>query len=175
MRKKICTVIILLTVITLQTTLFHALSINNTTPNLFIITIVSISALMGRQDGLIYAIVFGLVQDIQFGVAIGFYVLIYAVIAYVSGYLYRNYYTENIIIPLSVMGLSDFFYNVLIFIFTYLFRGRLDIGYYLAYIVAPEVTYTIFVGVFLYRIYIGYFHYLRAEPSKKRKGEDLFE
>ncbi|WZL83161.1 rod shape-determining protein MreD [Vallitaleaceae bacterium 9-2] len=174
MIKKISTGLIIIFIIILQTTLFQQLSINNTTPNLFIITIVSISALMGRKDGLLYAILFGVVQDIQFGGVVGFYVLVYAIIAYVSGYLYRNYYAESMMIPLIVIGLSDLFYNLVIFIFTYLLRGRLELGYYFGFIIAPEVTYTVFIGVLFYRLYIIYFNFLRMTHTKKRKGEDAF-
>ena len=174
MFKKSLTALIIIFIIVLQTTLFQQLSINNTTPNLFIITIVSLSALMGQKEGLIYAISFGLVQDILFGGVVGFYVIIYSLIAYVSGYLYHNYYAESMVIPLIVIGLSDFFYNLIIFVFTYLFRGQLEIGYYFGFIMAPEITYTVFMGVIFYRIYISYYTLLRNLHSKKRKGEDVF-
>ncbi len=174
MLKKSLTALIIILISVFQTTLFQHLSINNTTPNLFIVTIVSLSALMGRKEGLVYAIFFGLIQDIQFGGVVGFYVLIYASIAYVAGYLYRNYYAESMVIPLILIGLSDLFYNLVIFIFTYLFRGRLDLGYYFGYIIAPEVTYTVFMGVIFYRIYIVYYNFLRNYHKQKRKGEETF-
>lgn len=174
MLKNITRGVIIIMIIVLQTTLFQYLNINNVSPNLFIITIVSLSALQGRKEGLIFALAFGLVQDILFGNIVGFYVLIYMLIAALAGYLYQNYYTENIVIPLVAMGIGDLIYNVLIFFFTFLLRGKINIGYYIFNIIFPEITYTVFIAVLLYRVYMIYSRLIHEYEKEKRKGDDDF-
>jgi len=172
MLRNISRLFIIITITLLQTTFFQVISINNVSPNLFIITIVSMSCLMGRREGIIYGVVFGLIQDILYGSIVGFYVLIYLAIAGVSGYFYRNYYAESVVIPLATIGVSDFAYNFIVYVLTFLLRGRLDVLYYLGVIILPEITYTVVVAVFLYRLYIVYDHYMVEYEKEKRKGDD---
>lgn len=174
MLKNLTRALIIISMIILQTTLFQYLNINNVSPNLFIVTIVSLSALQGRKEGLIYAIAFGLVQDILYGNIVGFYILIYMLIGALAGYLYQNYYTENIVIPLFAIGIGDMILNILIYVFTFLLRGKINIGYYIFKIAFPEITYTVFIAVVLYRLYMFYNHLITEYEKEKRKGDDDF-
>lgn len=167
---------IIIVIAVLQTTFFQFININNVSPNLFIITIVSISVLQGRKEGIIYAVAFGLIQDILFGALVGYFVLIYLLAAGVSGYLYRNFYAESVVIPLTAIGLSSLGYNLIIYFTTYLLRGRIDVFYYLFVIILPELTYTVVIAVILYRLYIMYSHFIDEYEKEKRKGDDdLYE
>ena len=174
MLKNSTRVFIIILMSVLQSTLFQYLSINNVSPNLFVITIVSISSLRGRKEGLIYATFFGLIQDILYGNTVGFYVLIYMLIAALAGYLYQNYYTESMVIPLVAIGIGDYIYNVLVYLFTYLMRGKVDLIYYTFNLIFPEITYTLFIAVILYRILILYSQFLNEYEKEKRKGDDDF-
>lgn len=174
MLKNLLRGVIIIIILLLQTTLFQYLNINNVSPNLFVVTIVSLSALQGRKEGLIYAIAFGLTQDIFYGNIVGFYVLIYILIGALAGYLYQNYYTENIVIPLIAIGIGDLILNILVYFFTFLLRGKIDIGYYIFKIIFPEITYTVFIAVILYRLYIIYNYLITEYEKEKRKGDDDF-
>lgn len=173
--KYIIGFMLIILIVLLQTTLFQVLSINHVSPNLFIITLISISALRGRNEGLAFGIIFGLYQDILYGEVVGFYVIIYALLAIMGSYLYENYYSESVVLPLSFIALADFLYNVYIFIFTYMFRGRLEINYYLTRIIIPEVTYTVVIGILLYRLYIVYAAWMNARESVYGQEDDTHE
>jgi len=176
MLKNFTRLMIIIIIAVLQTTFFQFINISNVSPNLFIITIVSISVLQGRKEGMIYAVAFGLIQDILFGALVGYFVLIYLLAAGISGYLYRNFYAESVVIPLTAIGISSFAYNLIIYFTTYLLRGRIDVVYYLFVIILPELTYTVVVAVGLYRIFIMYSHYMDEYEKDKRKGGDgLYE
>ncbi len=172
MFKNLLRFAIIVVITVLQTTFFQGISINNVSPNLFIITIVSISALQGRQEGIIFGVAFGLIQDILFGPLVGFNVLIYLLIASVSGYLHMNYYAESVVIPLTAVAISDLVHNLIIYILTYLMRGRIDFLYYFGIIILPEITYTVVVAVLLYRLYIIYSRFISDYDKDKRKGDD---
>lgn len=174
MLKNITRVLIILFMCILQTTLFQYLNINNVSPNLFIITIVSLSALRGRKEGLFYGAAFGLIQDIFYGNNVGFYILIYMLIATLAGYLYKNYYAESMVIPLVAIGVGDYIYNAIVYFFTYLMRGKIDLLYYVFNIIFPEITYTVFVAVLMYRLFILYSYMMNEYEKDKRKGDDDF-
>lgn len=176
MVKNLSRAIIIILIAVLSTTLFQTLAINNVSPNLMIITIVSISVLLGREEGLIFAFFFGLIQDIFYFQVVGFHVIIYCLIAYFTGYLYRNFYAESVVIPLVAIGVSDLSYNIIVFITTYLFRGSINLLYYSYAIILPEVTYTVVIAVVLYRLYIIYSQWITEYEKDKRKGDDeLYE
>lgn len=172
MMKNIFRALIILLVAILSATLFQSLAINNVSPNIILITIVSISVLQGREEGIIFAVFFGLIHDILYFDVVGFHVIIYVVIAYFTGYLYRNFYAESVVIPLTAIGASNLIYNIIIFLTTYMFRGSLNIFYYFYAIILPEVTYTVVVAVVLYRIFIIYSHFITEYEKEKRKGDD---
>lgn len=172
-QKIIIYILLVIILIVLQTTAVHAITIQNVVPNLFIITIVSFSALRGKSNGLLFGFFFGLSQDIFFGTNVGFYVLIYSLIGYFTGSLYRVYYSENILPPLLAVVASDIFYNTMIYIFTYMFRGRLDILYYGVYITLPEMIYTGIFMFFLYRIFFYINRYITFIDNEIRKGENV--
>ncbi len=176
MYKNFLRAIIIISISVLSTTFFQFLNINNVSPNLIIITIVSISVLQGRNEGVMFAVFLGFIQDILFGQVIGYNILIYVFIAYTTGYLYRNFYAESVVIPLVAIGVSDLVYTIIIFITSYMFRGSLNVFYYSYAVIFPEVTYTVAVAVVLYRIFIVYSHYIHEYEKEKRKGDgELYE
>lgn len=176
MVKNFSRLLIIIVITVLQTTFFQFINFNNVSPNLFIITIVSISILQGRNEGIIYSVAFGLIQDILFGSLVGYFVLIYLLAAGVTGYLYRNFYAESVVIPLTAIGASSLGYNLIIYFTTYLLRGRIDVFYYLFAIIIPELTYTVVVAIVFYRLFIVYSHLINEYEKEKRKGDDdLYE
>jgi rod shape-determining protein MreD len=103
-------------------------------------------------------------------------VLIYLAIGSLSAYLYRNFYAESVVIPLSAIGVSSLAYNFIVYILTYLLRGKIEFFYYLIVVILPEITYTVVVAVLLYRLYIVYSHFIDDYEKEKRKGDgDLYE
>lgn len=170
--KRFLTALIFIVTVVLQTTFFQTISINNVSPNVFIIVIVSISALRGRFEGAVYAVLFGLAQDIFYGNVIGYYVLIYTLIAIVTSFLYRNFYPNSLVIPLTVIGSANLVYNSYVFLTSFLLRGSIDISYYFVHIYLPEITYTIVVSILLYRLLFVYSQFLDEYEHDYRKGED---
>lgn len=138
----------------LQTTVIQALSINQVTFNLFIITICSFALLRGQRDGMLIGFALGFLQDLFFGQVLGLYALLYMVVGLCVGYFARIFYKESVIIPVSAIIVSDFLLNFMIFFLTLLFRGKTSLAYYMANIILPEVTYTALVSLLVYRIYL---------------------
>jgi len=135
----------------LQSTILRSIEIRGIVPNLMIIVIISFGLLRGKIDGAIAGAVLGLLQDIYFGDVIGFFALIYMYIGFATGHLHMNFYKDSMLIPIGVMAAADVLVNLLVFFFTFLFRGQLHFHLYLGQIIIPELIYTVFVGFLLYQ------------------------
>ena len=87
--------------------------------------------------------------------------MIYMYIGYLSGYAHRIYYDEDVKIPMFLTAIADLLYNLSVYGLQFLLRGRLGLGTYLYRIIIPEMFYTVFITLIVYRIfrYINY-HYM---------------
>ena len=74
------------------------------------------------------------------------------IIGYIVGIFRDIWYLQDILIPVSVVAVSDFMYNFVTYIITFLLRNRLDLFHYVKAVIVPEIIYTVFLTVFIYRI-----------------------
>ena len=72
-------------------------------------------------------------------------------------------YDDDIKVPIVLTVIMDTFYNLAVYGLQFLLRGRLGLGTYFTRIIVPEVFYTVFLTVIVYRIfhYINY-HFMSA-------------
>lgn len=134
----------------LQCTVFNSLSFGGIIPNLMIIVTASYGFMRGRKSGLLVGFFSGLFMDIFFGNILGFYALIYMYIGYLNGIFRKMFYPEDIKLPIALIVSSDFIYNMVIYILSFLLKGRFQFSYYFLNIIVPEMVYTIIVTCVLY-------------------------
>lgn len=151
-RVLIIGIIIIINMV-LQPVVFGNLAFKGIVPNIFIVTIVSFGLLRGKIEGAVIGALIGLFQDILYGEVVGLYTIIYMNIGYYTGFLYRNFYRDSLLVPIGIIAAADFVQNFIIYFFTFLFRGRVGFWRYVGQIMLPEIIYTLFVGFILYRIY----------------------
>ena len=134
----------------LQCTVFNNLSFGGIIPNLMIIVTASYGFMKGRKSGLLVGFFSGLLMDIFFSSILGFYALIYMYIGYLNGIFRKMFYPEDIKLPIALIVSSDFIYNMVIYILSFLLKGRFQFSYYFLNIIIPEMVYTIIVTCVLY-------------------------
>ena len=137
-----------------QSTVFHFLELSGVVPNLLLIVTMSFGLMRGRKEGLLVGFFSGLLMDIFFGTVLGPYAFIYMTIGYINGYFHRIYYVEDVLLPMFMISLNDFVYNVIVYIVFFLLRNRLDFKLYLMNIILPEMIYTILITLFFYKILV---------------------
>ena len=164
-RKIAMGIMIFLTVI-LQCVLFQVFEIASIKPNLLLILTVSYGLMRGRMSGLLTGFFSGLAVDILFPGQVGLHALIYMWLGYLSGYLYRIFYDDDIKTPLLLVTAADFVYGIYMYVVTFLIRGRLHFSYYLTRIIIPEVLYTIIITIFVYRL-LFHFEQLLSKTDKR--------
>lgn len=168
MRRILIMGVVLFFNIIFQSTLMETISINNIAPNLLVISTVSFALLRGKYEGGVIGFICGLLQDIFFGKVLGFYALIYMYIGFFSGYLYRSFYRDSILIPTVVILAGDLVYSFYVYIFSFLFRGKLNFLYYFGNIIMPELVYTTLIAVLIYKL-LHYINY-KLEISEKKEA-----
>lgn len=158
MKSKLALTITILISFLLQCTVLHVFSIGSITPNLLLILCVSMGLMRGKKSGLWIGFFSGLLIDLFYGSLFGFYALIYMYVGYLSGYTCRIYYDDDVKVPMLLVACMDFFYNIAVYALQFLLRGRLGFGTYFTRIIIPEIFYTTFLTLIVYRVlyYINY-------------------
>ena len=110
----------------------------------------------------------GLLMDISVGYYLGINALCFLVIGFVLGYLNQIYYEEDITLPLILIGVADFLYGIIMYILSFMARGRFDFLYYLGRIILPELVYTVILSIVAYRFIL-----FICKKLDKKGSEDL--
>lgn len=151
MRRFIISFISIIVLYVLQTTVFTTyLSIAGITPNLILMFSCIVGFMRGRRSGMFTGFFGGLLVDLMNGGIVGLTPLMYLFIGYFNGLFYKEYSKEQLLLPIGLVALCDFAYGITFFFFNFLFRNRLNLGYYFVRIIIPEVVYTVIVTIFAY-------------------------
>ena len=151
MKRIIIEFLIIIAAFILQSTVFRAISLGGIVPNLLIIVTASFGIMRGKKEGMFVGFVCGLLEDIFFGEILGFYALIYTFIGYLNGIFQSMFYPEDVKLPMSLISASEALYCFICYIFLFLLRGKLHLGYYIVHVILPEIVYTIVITIALYR------------------------
>lgn len=150
----------------LQTSVFEFLKLADTAPNVMLILVVCVALMRNSREGVIVGFFCGLLLDIFYGNVLGQYALLYVVIGYVNGFFHKIYFEDDFMVPLAVLAGNAFVYDLLIYFFFFLLRGRLGFFYFLLHLIIPEALYTAIVAVVLYRILLPIFGKLKQYEKK---------
>ena len=154
MKRCITIGIIIVICFLLQCTVFHYIELAGVVPNLLLIVTMSFGLMRGRREGLLVGFFSGLLIDIYFGSVLGPYAFIYMTLGYGNGFFHRIYYVEDVLLPMIMISLNDFIYNIIIYVVFFLMRNRLDFLGYLKDVMLPEMIYTILITLFFYKILV---------------------
>lgn len=137
-----------------QTTFSLQLSFGVASPNLIMILVCSYALLRGKKEGLLVGFFSGLLVDLFFGYyeIIGINAFIYMMIGYVIGIFHELWYLQDILIPIITVAVCDFIYNFIYYVITFLLRNKLDFVHYIKSVILPEIVYSVFLVVFIYRL-----------------------
>lgn len=172
MRSKIVLFVTIIVCFLLQCTVLHLFSIGSITPNLLLILCVSMGLMRGRKSGLWVGFFSGLLIDLFYGSVFGFYALIYMYVGYFSGYACKVYYDDSVKVPMLLVAAADFFYNLAVYGLQFLLRGRLGLGTYLYRIIIPEIFYTVFLTMLVYKVF--YFINYRFMSITRKESESIW-
>ena len=173
MKRKIITLIIILTGFLLETTFFPHLAFASIKPNLLLVITASFGLMRGKKEGMLVGFISGLMMDIFFGVGnmLGFYALVYTLIGYGNGFFNHLFYDEDIKLPLALISASELVYGVVMYISIFLMRSKFDFMYYFLHVIMPELLYTLLITLILYQIIL---HINRRLENEEKRSASKF-
>jgi rod shape-determining protein MreD len=145
------------------------MKLGNVIPNLLVLLACVYGFFYDEKTGAICGFFCGLLMDIFFGDMLGLNALIIMFIGYINGGFSELFYAEDIRLPMILITLSDISYGLMFYIFTFLMRGKLSLGYYLMNIILPEVFYTLMVSLLIYPILLKIDNLFREYRLKKER------
>lgn len=137
------------------------------TPNLLVLVTCIFGFMRGCNYGSITGLFCGLLVDIFFGELIGLYALIYMYVGFFSGLFKKLFYSDHVFMPMLLIFISDFLYNLACYTFRFLLRNKLDFSFYFEKIIFPEMIFTTFLIFVLYKLF-----YLLNEKILTEKQEN---
>ena len=152
MLRKFVLGISIIVLFVLQCTIFKTFALASVSPNLLLILTFSAGFMRGKKEGMYVGFFSGLILDLFYGKVIGFNALLYMYIGFINGFFNAVYYDEDVTMPIGLVCVSDLLYNFVFYIFSFLLRNRLNLGYYLLHIMLPEMIYTVVVTLLFYRL-----------------------
>ena len=152
MKRRIVMFLLVFAVFFLQSTIFQTLSIASITPNLMLVLTVSFALMRGKKEGMFVGFLSGFLTDLFFGSGLGFYTLIYTYIGFFNGFCCRIFYDDDIKMPILLVVGSDLAFNLLVYCFRFLLRGRTEFFFYLGRIMIPDIIYTVILTILCYRL-----------------------
>ena len=168
MRRVISLGLLIILNFTLQTTIFGFHNASSICPNLLLILTMSFGLMRGRKEGLLVGFFSGLLVDCFFGNMMGAYMLLYMLIGYVNGFFHKNYMIEDVLLPLIVILADDFIFNLVVYVFGFLLRNRLDFGNYLVKIILPEMLSTVLLTIIVYKLYVVINRHLKRVTERAK-------
>ncbi len=166
MKRKLITLLIILVCFLLESSVFHRLSFATIKPNLLIVVTSSFGFMRGKKEGLLVGFSAGILADLFWGNALGFYMLLYAVIGYMNGSFKRMFYDDDVKLPIVLIGASELIYGLATYAFVYMLQGDFAFFSHLSRIILPELVYTILVTLVLYQIILHINKKLEAEEQR---------
>lgn len=156
---------------TIQNCVFPLLPFLAATPNLLLILTFSFGFIHGRNAGMLYGVLCGLLLDLFYSGPFGFYTLVYIYIGYINGIFTKYYYEDYITLPLILSVFNELAYSMYVYVFRFLIRGRLNLPYYFRNIILPEIIFTVVTTLLVYRLFLSASR--RLEDMGKRRDSTI--
>ncbi len=154
MRRIIFNVLMILLAFTIQNCIFPLLPFLSASPNLLLILTFSFGFMHGKEAGMYYGLLAGLLMDLFYSGPFGFYTLIFVYMGYVNGIATKYYYEDYVTLPLIMSIANELVYNSYIYVFRFLIRKKMRIGYYFTNLVLPEIIFTVVTTLLVYRLFL---------------------
>lgn len=167
MKRKIGELALIILFYLMQVLLGDVIAIGGIKPNFLIILPAVFGYLNGRNDGMFVGFVSGLFYDLFFNSIIGFTSLVFVYIGYFSGHFQKEYEKDEMIIPLGLVFTGNIIFGFLSYVGNFLLHNRLNVLFYVTRFILPEVIYTLFITMLVYKL-LALFN-SKLEPRSKRR------
>ena len=125
----------------------------NIIPDMIMVITCGAAWMFGSTAGVVYGFLAGLLVDIGGGQVLGFASFVFMSVGFIAGSSRKFYSRSNYVVPLLLTAAGEFIYLSLYYFFFFITRGKTGYSYMVHSIILPRVTLTVFVAVFLYKLF----------------------
>ncbi|HHT50154.1 MAG TPA: rod shape-determining protein MreD [Eubacteriaceae bacterium] len=146
--------LLLLAEIIIESSILPFIKIKGVTPDLVLITIVSMGLIYGKKEGIILGLIGGIFSDILFGRILGIHGLPYMLIGYLVGFASEKVYKENRIIPYLFTLIATLSYQGILYLIIYLARIEIPMDIYIRKYTAFSLIINGIIVIFIYPFFL---------------------
>lgn len=150
----------------LQSSVFPHFALANVVPDIIIIYVITAGFIKGKTSGLFTGLFCGLLMDLCIGTYIGYFSMLYMIIGYIAGFTNKIFDKDDYTLPIIFIGIGEFLYQHIYYLFSFVLRGKLDYSYYLTRLMLPRTIYTLGAGIFFYKLFHT-IHYILLKLEHK--------
>lgn len=151
MKYLILTVLVLLLSV-LQTTVLGVIEIFGVIPNLLVVSVICYALMRGDFEGVIFGTAVGFVLDILSGRMVGINMILCSLVGLLCACLYDTLFNNNSFVASVFVLWISLIYELLIYVFYFLFWGDTNIAFALLHKVLPCAVYNAASAFVIYPI-----------------------
>lgn len=134
--------LILISNIILQSAVFPFIEVYGVKPDTLLILVVSFALLSGNPVSATTGLFGGIIQDLMYGHALGFFGIQYMLVGFLSGLLYKRIPQGLVAMPVIVTALASVLRGLGMLVYLYFTDTNLSFLYFVFYVLLPEAVYT---------------------------------
>lgn len=136
----------------LQSTIVPAIRVGGGGPDLILMAVLCWMLLAGTEEGIVWAMVGGIVQDLISGIPTGTSALALVVVAFGVNLAFGTIARNNIIIPPIVAALGSIVYHLILIVLLSILGHNVAIAYVLMYVTLPTVVFNFVLMLAIFRL-----------------------
>lgn len=149
----------------IESSIFSFFMLEKASPDLFLVMVISLGFILGERRGAIIGLCAGLLQDVIFGSALGFFALAKMLLGYGAGLLGRELYQEQLFAPVLLVFVGTLAHEFVLYFLVSQFIGRgMPVEWSLSRLFIPKAFYNMGLTLLIYPILF------RFSRSKKFLG-----
>lgn len=100
----------------LEGSVFSFFMMDRALPDLFLVMVISLGFILDERRGALIGLCAGLLQDVIFSSALGFFALVKMILGYCAGLLGREVYREQLLVPTLLVFVATLVHEILLYI-----------------------------------------------------------
>lgn len=143
---------ILLIAAVIQSTIVPEIRIGSGGPDLVLMLVLSWTLLADIEEGVVWAIVGGVVQDLINGVPLGTSALALVILAFAVNVSIRTVAWNNLIIPVPAAAVGTILYHLMLFVLLAVLGRRISMVYMLTSVTLPTLVFNAILILPIFRL-----------------------
>jgi rod shape-determining protein MreD len=157
----------------LEGSVFSFFMLEKALPDIFLVMVVLLGFILDERRGAIIGLCAGLLQDVIFSSALGFFALAKMILGYGAGLLGRELYREQLLAPVLLVFVATLTHEILLYFLVSQFVGfGFPVEWSFSRLFIPKAFYNTVLALLLYPFFFRLYHRLKQPKTSlhRRRG-----